>query len=177
MFADAMFISVCALASDLSVCVCAFVCVQVQAWVQRFVDAAYHQYRKERAESEYAPPRAWPRPVEVSWDTILDQYLYPLGGFGIDGLQVYIKRVVTLTPPHTEIAYSSAMNLMRHNSVGKHPSSIARVGGQCSDLLCSALICFETGAAIWVGFYFKDLLSKYSAEEARSMMVCNTTSP
>jgi hypothetical protein len=58
--------------------------------------------------------------------------------------QLYIKRALTYTPAHTEIAYSSAINLMRAGS---------------------------RGAAIWIGFFFDDLLKHYTAVQARAMMV------
>jgi hypothetical protein len=57
---------------------------------------------------------------------------------------VYIKRFVTLSAPHTELAYSSAFNFMRFDS---------------------------NGAALWIAFFYKDLLKHYTADQARAMMV------
>jgi hypothetical protein len=60
-----------------------------------------------------------PAAVEQSWDELMGgQRMLAVGGFGVNGLQVYIKRVIAYTAAHTEIGYSSATNLMRHDSVG-----------------------------------------------------------
>ncbi len=112
----------------------------MQDEIERFVDDSFAAYQTARRTAATAI-RLWPRPLQVSWDLITQHKLYPMPGFGIEGLQVphatqrysltlahsnacaefqvSVNRVMALTLFHTQIAYSSTTNLMRPNSVGE----------------------------------------------------------
>ena len=81
---------------------------------------------------------------EHFWTVLSKQTGLKLEGFGNE-FQMYLKRGITLTPWHTELLWSSALNLMRHDS---------------------------DGAAIWIGFWYEDLYQKYKPKELEMMIVC-----
>lgn len=98
------------------------VIVQVQSWVRRKLLRAEDGLEEAlRVRGSRNPGRLGHAPEDkFDWDDLLQRYLYPIGGFGVKGFQIYVKRILALTAGHCEIAYASAINLMRHDSIGTH---------------------------------------------------------
>jgi hypothetical protein len=136
------------------------------------VDGAFHEHNRQREEEDDIPIRYWKRPLEIGWDLITDEYLYPMGGFGISGTQVlvcsfgchcnavlitrsvsfcwsqvYLKKNLAYTPFHHELAYASAVNLNRHDSVGTFAAAACYAAASYS---CIVLPLQRCGVVDWV---------------------------
>jgi hypothetical protein len=78
-------------------------------------------------------------------------------------VQLYLKHGTTFTTAHNELGYSSAINVMAADSKGEEVVDL--------ELPMYVSLLPSLGAAVWVGFFFRDLIQHYGLKQIAEMMV------